>query len=61
MSKRKKVTIPKTNTFSIPFDHDKRPCQIVVAMIQAGKSSKPFIDRKKKENKGRCRNPKGDE
>lgn len=61
MAKHKKPTIPKTNTFMIPIDHSKRPCFIVVEMIKAGKTSKPFIDRKKKEKRERCRKPMADE
>lgn len=56
-----KQHVPKSNKFTIPMDQTKRPCFLVVEMIKAGKTEKTFVDRKKKENKDRCRNYRNEE
>jgi hypothetical protein len=60
MAKRNQT--PKGNKFTVKADPLKRRSAVITEMIQSGKSGgQTFTDRKKKENKERCRKIREDE
>lgn len=56
---KKNPKVPKGNKFTIPIDLTKRPCFLVMSMIENGQAKPKIVpDKKRKENKESCKRKK---